>query len=419
MAVSISSSPGTGLKQSHQHLIFTLDESTTPDRYIVQVFENDSYTTTPGTAGTEIAKLYLTPNAEGRAHFDLSDVVDERVQSCVQVGSSGGNIFVHTSTTIPSYSVEKVARQYIVRAGQYNEGTGESLNEVNANVYLFNGKVQISEGKNPDTGYLVASGPTQKVWMTDRELVDANRYLQMHLGDEDEASLQFAKTLLFGQTDQANRVDIKQFRGTGTLVATLTYSIPLQFALSNSLYQIPCGPAQMDTLFTGGLHADWTYLTFQITQTGSGKSRIFRVIRDCRPTKHDPVQLCWVNTLGAWDFLRFDGRNLRTTQTESKTYRKAVGTFGGNAFLFNPYDAQRVTYQKTAREQYNLQNLYFTSEDRELLQYAFRSKQVFFRVGSGDWLPCNILTSTYTTQPAGSQMFEVSFDIELSQDLRC
>ena len=96
-----------------------------------------------------------------------------------------------------------------------------------------------------------------------------------------------------------------------------------------------------------------------------------------------------------------------------------MGTFGGSSFLFNSYDAQRVTYQKTAREQYNLQNLLFTREERELLQYAFRSKQVFFRVGSGDWLPCNILTSTYTTQPAGSQMFEVSFDIELAQDLRC
>lgn len=382
----------------------------------MQVFEND----TLSGSGTEIAKLYLTPNAEGRAHFDLSDVVGDRVESCVQVGSPSGPIFVHTASTIPSFSVQKVARQYIVKAGQYNEGTGESLDEANANVHLFNGTAQISQGKNPSFDFLEPTGSTQQVWMTDRELFDG-RYFRVMMADEDQGTIQFLKSVFLGGTsDNVTQVVIKQYDSSDTLVATLTQSITLQTSLSNNIYQIPCGPAQIGGQFAGGLDADWAYLTFQAQASrGTALSRIYRVQRDCRPIKHDPVQLCWVNTLGAWDTLRFDGRNLRTTQTESKTYRKAVGTFGGSSFLFNSYDAQRVTYQKTAREQYNLQNLLFTSEERELLQYAFRSKQVFFRVGSGDWLPCNILTSTYTTQPAGSQMFEVSFDIELAQDLRC
>ena len=420
MAVTIQSSPGTAVRASHQHLIFTLDEATTPERFIVQVFENDNYTSTPNTAGTEIAKLYLTPNAEGRAHFDLSDIVGDRVESCVQVGSMGGNIFVHTATTIPSTSVQKVVRQYIIRAGQYNDGV-EDLGEAFANVHLFNGVAQISQGKNPSYSFLYPTGSTQQVWFTDRNLVGSDRYFKMHMADEDEGTLQFAKTgfILGGPSETANRVDIKQFRGTSTLVAQLNYTISISLALSGNVYQIPCGPAQLDTKFAGGLHPDWTYLTFQVTQTGLAKSRIFRVVRDCRPIKHDPVQLCWVNTLGAWDFLRFDGRNLKSISTESKTYRKSVGSYGGNSFTFNPYDAQVDTYHKTGKERYNLQNLHFRPEELELLQYAFRSKQVFFRVASGDWLPCQIQTDTYTVRPAASQLFEVSLDIELAQDIRC
>jgi hypothetical protein len=42
-----------------------------------------------------------------------------------------------------------------------------------------------------------------------------------------------------------------------------------------------------------------------------------------------------------------------------------------------------------------------------------------FRVGDGSWLPCNIQTNSYTIQPAASQLFDVSFNIELAQEIRC
>ena len=149
MAVSITSSPGTNPIPAGQPLMFTLYDATTPDRYIVQVAENDTYTTTPNTAGTVIAKLYLTPNPSGYVHFDLSDVIADRVESCLSVNTAGGKTLVHTTPTAPSLPNELVVRQYIIRAGQYNDGI-ESLGEAFANVNLFNGVAQIYQGKNPD-----------------------------------------------------------------------------------------------------------------------------------------------------------------------------------------------------------------------------------------------------------------------------
>ena len=34
-----------------------------------------------------------------------------------------------------------------------------------------------------------------------------------------------------------------------------------------------------------------------------------------------------------------------------------------------------------------------------------------FRVGTGDWLPCNVQTSSYTVQPKASRLFDVSFNM--------
>ena len=66
-----------------------------------------------------------------------------------------------------------------------------------------------------------------------------------------------------------------------------------------------------------------------------------------------------------------------------------------------------------------MRNQLFTASERDLLQYAFRSKNVMFRVGTGDWLPCTIDTSSYQVIPAASKTFDVSFTITLAQDIRC
>ena len=78
MAVAITRDPldaYTGPRPANQRLIFTLyDSATTPDRYVVKVYESDNVLST----GTLIAKLYLTPNTNDRSHFDLSDIVSDR-----------------------------------------------------------------------------------------------------------------------------------------------------------------------------------------------------------------------------------------------------------------------------------------------------------------------------------------------------
>jgi hypothetical protein len=60
MAVSITSAPDK-LRPAGQPLVFKMEEASTPDRYIVQVYES-TLTTTDGTL---IGTYYITPDANG------------------------------------------------------------------------------------------------------------------------------------------------------------------------------------------------------------------------------------------------------------------------------------------------------------------------------------------------------------------
>ena len=415
MAVTITSDPTasfTGPRPAGQKLVYTMYDATTPDRYIVEVFETD---TVGATSGTALGKMYLTPNAAGRAHFDLTDIIEGRVSAPIH--NQHGTI-VHSVATIDYPETGEGAKRYVVKAGQYNAGTEIKAEDTDA-IYLIGGAHQLSEGLNPDFSTYYALGSTYKFWLSD--LVPDSKYISMYMADEDEAVGTFINTLFLLPTTLLNKVRVRLYNEAGTLVATLTNTVNSGVTVSQNYNLIPLGPKNMATYFGGLWTTSWgKYIIDPVqsdgtTQVGKG----ITVYRDCRPYKHEAVQLAWTNTVGGWDYLRFDGRNLKTINTEAKTYRKAVGTYDEATFTFDTFSRGTTAYHLTGKETWALRNRYFEAYERDLLQYAFRSKEVMYRVGSGEWLPCTIQTNTYTVQPAAAQLFDVAFNIELSQDIRC
>ena len=424
MAVSFYSTPTTsflGPRPAGQKLIYTLRETTaTPDRYVVFVFEGDTYGA-PGTNdGTQIAKLYLTPNSTGYAHFDLSDIAEGRV-SAPNYTNTGFPVHTATGTAL-KYAESDGIRKYTIKAAQYNSGT-ESAVEATSQIFLIGGAHQLSEGLNPSFSTYYPTVSTNQAWLSNRPFTFASdTRTEMYMADDDEATAQIMITTFLGVSTLLNRIEYKLYDDTGALVSTVYITTAYSLTIYENMLLIPLGPENVDGVFGGSWVSDWAY--YDIRPVGSGASPIvygktIRVYRDCRPYKHDPVQLAWKNTVGGWDYLRFDGRNLKTITTETKSYRKTLGTYDATTFTYRKWDRETTPYQVTGKETYNLRNRSFDAVERDLLQYAFRSKDVMFRVGSGAWLPCTIQTNTYTVQPAASQLFDVSFNIELSQEIRC
>jgi hypothetical protein len=387
MAVSISSAPTdafTGPRPAGQKLIYTLEESgTAPERYVVQVFEGDSLTAD----GTEIARLYLTPNANDVVHFDLSDIAEGRVNAPNTSDEPG---IIHGVTSLDNPENDGL-RKYTIKAGKFDSGT-LTLNEDSSVIYLIGGAEQISSGKDTSFADYYPTGRTKKVWLTDRPVGHTTTgVIRAYMAEDDQAVGIVLNTLFTLPTPTLNKFNVKLYDIDDTLLGEVTNSAIVGFdPLFDALNIHPLAPSNVRTLMGSQWDSAWHYYTIQPQNAASAAAgKTYEVWKDCRSYKNDAVQLAWTNTRGGWDYLRL-------------------------------FDRGKTAYHVTGTETYELRNRSFDIEERELLQYAFRSKNVMYRVGTGGrWLPCTINTNSYVVQPASAQLFDVSFQIELAQDIRC
>lgn len=406
-----------GPKFAGQHLVFTAyDSVTTPDRFVIEVYENTNITST----GTKIGEFYLTPNTNDRVQFDLANVIEGRLSPAVNA-ENGGIVHAHdfTSMTAALQSSDRCMREYELKLYNYSNGTKDSSPQDTEDVGVMPGVCQISDGylSFKEQPYLMKSA-TAKGFLTDRG--EPEEDIEMHMAPEDQGIVAIVNPDKFLTSDSdVNKFHYSVYQTGGTVTDELSVA---ESVFANENYLMGClGPSQVAQLLGSNWDGTWTKIEIEMRRTASPVARSKKLIihRDCRPIKHDPVQLTWANTVGGWDYLRFDGRALKTVNTEDKRYRKTVGSYGEADFTFNAYDRQDTPYHVTAREKYALRNQFFTASERDLLQYCLRSKNVMFRVGTGDWLPCTVDTKSYTVQPAASKLFDVSLNIELAQDIRC
>jgi hypothetical protein len=418
MATAIQTSPGENWFPAGQHLIYTMTtNSTITDdfRFIVQVEEN----------GTEIAKIYLSPNTNSTGIFDLSQVVTGRVevdhlkyQATTAIHSFNNKVFTRANNGV---------KRYEVKVGEW-DGSTEETDEDNQTLYLVDGYEQISAGLHPGFSDFYGTGSKKKVWLTDR--VPVSSVIQTKASIEDEGVAAFLNTDDTGS--EIERLQIKIYDTSGTLDDTLTYDLnttngaqlPSAAASTNTngtLVYAYVYPASLSALTTAlnAVTGGWGHYDV-IPSTGLNvqKGVILRVSNDCRYSKNEAVQLAWANTRGGWDYLRFNGKKQKTVTREEKTYRKIVGDYNESTFRFAPSERQVKPYQLEAKERYQLNGI-LTIEELTLLQYCMRSKNVMARI-DGLWVPVTISTnSMQVEEETVSKVFVTSFEVELAQIIRC
>jgi len=411
MAVTITSAPTSEVRPAGQYLVYTLDEATTPERYIVQVYRS----TSTASIGSEKARLYITPNASGKCHFDLSKIAE----GILEYPLSRNGVPIHSvqDASNPIFWCDELhALKFTIRAGQYNSPTA-SLNQDSDEIYLIRGTEQISSGLLPSFSDYYPGGSSKKVWLTDREQNPSDNHIYTTMSEEDEGVVMFLQSVnlgLSGSTVVDVRYDAYE---NGNFIATYTKTLTgSSTEVRQNHLAVPIGPAHWSFL---GIASNADRVRVAVINPGGIMSCWFYVDLDCRPLKHDATQLAWVNTRGGWDYLRFDSRAPKTVSVQGKTYRKSVGTFGESTFSIASNIQQYDTYGKTGKEKYTLSEQFFTADDRELLQYLMRSNVVQMRVGTGEWEPCQVVTNSLKIEPRGSKLYAVTLDVELARDIRC
>ena len=413
MAASITTNPGVLVYPAGQRLIYSLATSTTmgPDyRFVVQVMEFNT---------TEIGKFYLTPNTSNKAFFDLAQVIEGRVKRDV-VDNSNQALWDEISRFSQS---PKNSKGYQIRVGEYNNGT-ETLNQANANIYLVDGYEQQRAGLHPGFSSYYPIASTDKAWMTEKEPV--SNVITYKMATEDSACFAFLFNDITGGAVRFLQQRVYNASGivgtafstsVGTAAGGLDPASTSPFIAGGTLLYANVGPANFFAQTTAV--ADWTKLEIDLRNGGGVVvSNTLRIERDCRPYKTTPTQMAFSNSVGGYDYIRWDGRRVESLTASDKSYRPLQGTWGAATFTIEPTGSDTEVFQKNVRQRYILNSL-MTSSDFPLLGSAMKSRQVFIKV-DGYWLPCTINEKSVNLQVEPmSKQTAVTLTAEISQDVRC
>ena len=415
----IEAAPSENWIPAGRKLLFTFSPNETVTnayRYIVQVEEN----------GTDISKIYLTPNPTDNAFFDLSEVIAGRLEV--------DSLKYNATSTIHSFHNKMFTRsndnmkRYRVKVGFFN-GTTEILGEDTSGYYYhFDGYEQLSQGLDPSFSDYYGTASTKKVWLTDREPV--NNVIEVNAGIEDNGVAAFINSDDTGSA--IVNLTIKIYDTLGSLEDTLTYIVnstngglvpTTNWTNDNndaSLLYAYIYPGSLSAITTAlnNVVEGWDYYDVIPSTDTAPTGNTLRIRNKCRNTKNEPVQLGWANTRGGWDYLRLNGKKQKTVTREEKTYRKIVGDYSGAQFELATSAREIKPYQLEAKETYQL-NSVLTIEEVTLMQYCMRSKNVMARI-DGTWVPVTIQTnSMQIEEETVSKVFITSFNVELAQIIRC
>lgn len=423
MAAVINSYP-TLFALINQPLIYTIGYSTTlPDRFIVEVFQEG--------ITAAISTLYLTPNTSGKAFFNLSEVVRERVYVDSYQYNTTNELF--NLSTKPFTTATYGLKKFTVKVGTYLNGVVD-LNDDSDFTLIQGGAGQLSE-PNPRSlaDYFPATQNSSQVWLTDR-VPDADNIIHINVTDYSKQVIAFINDSVYVPTNQTkvmyrlNNSSGSQLGsyGTWTLNAANGAQLPNDSPITKKLTYMGIGIKNLLHVDVGSRpesHATWSYYDiFMAKADGSRLGSIIRCHRVCpNQIKHNYFTLFWDNSLGGWDSLTFSGRTEQTDMTTSKTFSRKVGNYSGTSLAFEKLAREFVPYQVTGKTKYKLTSLDFSFADIKLLKYAIRGKSLFLKE-EGVSIPCmpvNLDTKSYDVKEAFSGVFSVSLTVTLAQTIRC
>ena len=213
----------------------------------------------------------------------------------------------------------------------------------------------------------------------------------------------------------------------GALVATKALTLPTPYPSQwfTAPQDIPIGPYNMrdfvwsvDSTFDTQT-SDWDYI--EITPANNTTFDIclpIRVYKDCRPIKHSPAQLMFINDLGFPEYLRFNGRVVEQLDVGDRlTYEVALGDEANGFTTFQTVPGRMLAKSK-GRQGLALSEDFFTDTERELFKQALTSRQCMVRF-KGEWSACFVSTSSYNHEESASRLLPIRCEVQFLNDLLC
>lgn len=355
--------------------------------------------------------FYIKPNPTFRGMFDLSQVFKD-VLVVDEVDTTDGGIIHNLPHSEDKFQSRTATNsKFIGISYDYAQGVPLAVTDTGNShtMFLVGGRADISQGQSYDYDELKSTGSTKKVFLTDREPSSSNLIstgdIEIHTNENDFGTLAFWNDSLF-LGSQATKLRYRIYnslglQGSATFDISTTYggALPSGITADGKVIYFGAYPKNINKAdhpvgvgFKPEDITDWTYYTWDLIDASSNvKSAPIYFVNTCQPKASTMV--AWENSLGAWEYYKFDARRVNQVTTERKNYRKSIGNYGGELFNYNTFDRDLTPFIVEGRNKYVLKTNDLTIENSQLLTNLMRSRRVM--IYTDQWLPVVVEKNSY------------------------
>jgi len=451
MAVQIHKQPNKFLNPVYDDIIFTL-KNATPNvfrhKFILEVYVTNGYLPLTGQIDTKVATLKAKANTQGRAHFNISNILQDYCKTDVDgfayfgVNDStfdGVTAFVeqHSIHQIDKFAQNKsnLKRYYVVAAEEYaTTQTGFVFQQggtvTSAKRLVWNAVRQLQDGFetfNDDT--LLLSGGD--CFFLSGLPATVNRKIQ--LGQFHTMAF-FNGAFGSGNENQSfvNRIGIRFFDASNTSISThfidntdanggitaQTYwhsTIGSAWYTTHGLLYFGIGTQNIEN---SGITIPTNAAYYTVVAQDSANSDVTATYRfditeeDCKGL--ETIRLAYLNRLGAWDYYNFDKKSTRTTEINRANFKQNYGTYNDDDYFQASYQGGNTSYRVNAKEMIEANTDYITQAEAATLEELFTSPVVYMQETNGSFVRVAVEEKSYTKQTTANDML-IQYIIQVSK----
>jgi hypothetical protein len=366
------------------------------------------YVMTVDVNSVEVVKVKQQANQNDYVHFDLYQIIKDYFETKYL---DGGNEIHKIITTVDGDDTAlfielNVYEEYATSATTDPTEYPSTGNDTDS-FLAINSTFQFTDGVTPTLAgvYEFNNDTTEIQWLTNmptRLKTRAGEYQTAAILASDfrgavSTSLRYSITFYEADGTQISTANI-----TRTTIGMANFVATKSAVNAGVLYQfIPIGYQNLEdqsfnTSIRPSTQANLAYYTINIfDNSGDYITKTYRFdIAEC--SRYTPIQLAWVNSLGAWDYYTFELASLKKLNIQRETFRKPFGNWGAGAtYTYSQYESGDTIYKIEADKQYTVNSDWLNDLDFEWLQELLMSKEVQFVNENGDFTPVIITDTDY------------------------
>jgi len=366
------------------------------------------YVMTVDVNSVEVIKVKQQANQNDYVHFDLYQIIKDYFETkYLDGGTEIHKIITTVDGDDTALFVElNVYEEYATSATTDPTEYPSTGNDTDS-FLAINSTFQFTDGVTPTLAgvYEFNNDTTEIQWLTNmptRLKTRAGEYQTAAILASDfrgavSTSLRYSITFYEADGTQISTANI-----TRTTIGMANFVATKSAVNAGVLYQfIPIGYQNLEdqsfnTSIRPSTQANLAYYTINIfDNSGDYITKTYRFdIAEC--SRYTPIQLAWVNSLGAWDYYTFELASVKKLNIQRETFRKPFGNWGAGAnFTYYQHEAGEKIYKIEADKQYTVNSDWLNDSDFEWLQELLMSKEVQFVNENGDFTPVIITDTDY------------------------